>query len=188
MLLHGKWIRNPIWPPYPLIDWHILDFFSRTAEGIYSNVVTNVLNGVTNKCVTFKWIRNPICPPFPLICWHILYFFSRTASGIYYNLVINVPYRVTNKCYYFLRGSEIQNGCPGLWLADTFSTSFQELFMLNNNQDCHTLSVGFTNIAWARGMEFNMEKSYGTTLIHSLRDPEQVFLLLRAVGNVWCWS
>jgi len=37
-------------------------------------------------------------------------------------------------------------------------------------------------------MEFYMENSYGTTLLHSLHCPEQVLLLLRAVGNVWCLS
>jgi len=42
VLVHFKPNRNPIWPPWPLIGWHILNFFSRMVEGIYSNLVTNV--------------------------------------------------------------------------------------------------------------------------------------------------
>jgi len=48
-----KQIWNPIWPPWSVIGWHIFNFFSRTAEGIYSNLVTNVPNEVLTKCFTF---------------------------------------------------------------------------------------------------------------------------------------
>jgi len=74
----------------------------------------------------FKPIRYPIWPPWPLICWHIFNFFSRTAEGIYSKLATNVSCEVLTKCCYFLIWSEIQYGRPGLWLADTFSTSSQE--------------------------------------------------------------
>jgi len=36
-------------------------------------------------------------------------------------------------------------------------------------------------------MKCYMENSYGTTLLHSLHGPEQVLLLLRAVGNSLSW-
>jgi len=48
-----KCIQNPIWPPWPLIGWHIFDFISRTAAGIYSKHGTNVPYGVPNKCCYF---------------------------------------------------------------------------------------------------------------------------------------
>jgi len=92
------------------------------------------LKGSTPKCslwspdqvlLLFKPIRNPIWPSWPLIGWHILNF-SRTAEGIYSKLATQVPYEVLTKCCYFLSRSEIQYGCPDLWLADTFWTSSQE--------------------------------------------------------------
>jgi len=49
------------------------------------------------------------------------------AKGIYSKLATNVPYEVPTKSCYFLSGSEIQYGCPGLWLAATFSNSQKRL-------------------------------------------------------------
>jgi len=49
VLLLFKSIRNPVWPPWPLIDWHIFIFFSRMAEGIYSKLATNVSYEVPTK-------------------------------------------------------------------------------------------------------------------------------------------
>jgi len=42
VLLLLKSIRNPIWPPWPLIGWHILNFLSRTSEGFCFKLATNV--------------------------------------------------------------------------------------------------------------------------------------------------
>jgi len=56
-----------------------------------------------------------------------LNFFSRTAEGIYSKLATNVSYEVPTKYCYFSSRSEIQYGRPGLWLADRFWTSSQEL-------------------------------------------------------------
>jgi len=50
VLLPFKPIRNPIWPPWPLIGWHIFNFFSRTAEGLYSKLATNVPYKILTKC------------------------------------------------------------------------------------------------------------------------------------------
>jgi len=50
VLLLFKPIRNPIWPPWPLIGWHILNFFSRTSEGIYSKFATNVPYEILTMC------------------------------------------------------------------------------------------------------------------------------------------
>jgi len=67
----------------------------------------------------FKSIQNPKWPPWHLIGWHIFNFFSRMTAGIYSKLCTNVPYGVLTKCcYLFKSGSEIQDGHPGLWLAD----------------------------------------------------------------------
>jgi len=48
-----KPIRNPIWPHWRLIGWHILNFFSRKTEGIYLNIATHVPYGVPTKYFYF---------------------------------------------------------------------------------------------------------------------------------------
>jgi len=54
VLLLFKSIRNPIWPLWPLIGWHILNFFSRTTEGIYSKLSTNVPYDALTKCCYYS--------------------------------------------------------------------------------------------------------------------------------------
>jgi len=129
VLLHFKLIRNPIWPSWPLVGWHILNFFSRTTEGIYTTLATHVPYEVPTKCCYFL-SRSEIQYGRPGL-WlayilHILNFFSRMAERIYSKLATNVPYEAPTKCCYFLSRSEIQYGHLGLWLADKFWTSFQE--------------------------------------------------------------
>jgi len=57
VLLLFKSIRNPIWPPWPLIGWHNLNYFSIRAEEIYSKLATSVPYKVLTKCCYF-----PILP------------------------------------------------------------------------------------------------------------------------------
>ena len=63
-------------------------------------------------------------PPWPLIGWGILEFSSSTAERNSRKLnrkqYINILYQV---CLCFSGRSEKQDGRPGLWLAETFSTS-----------------------------------------------------------------
>jgi len=59
VLLHFLWIRNPKWPSSPLIVWHIFDFFSGTASGIYSNLAQMVLMGSTPSVVTVTCFVDP---------------------------------------------------------------------------------------------------------------------------------
>jgi len=47
----------PIWPRWPRIGWHIFNF-SKTAEGIYSKLSTNVPHEVLTKCCYFlSWFE-----------------------------------------------------------------------------------------------------------------------------------
>jgi len=50
VLLLFKPIWNPIWPPWPLIGWHIVNFFSRMSEGIYSRLASNVPYEIQTMC------------------------------------------------------------------------------------------------------------------------------------------
>jgi len=53
VLLLVKSIRNPIWRPWPLVGWHIFNFFSKMSEGFYSKLGTNVPHEVPTKCCYF---------------------------------------------------------------------------------------------------------------------------------------
>ena len=71
-------------------------------------------------------IGNPRWLPCTLIGWDIFDFFSRIIAWTITKLSTNVCLVVLKKCCYFSLRSEIQDGCFGLWLAETFSTSSQE--------------------------------------------------------------
>ena len=77
----------------------------------------------STKFVFFGPIRKTIWPPWPLIGWDIYDFSSETAEQNSTKLDrkqdLNVLYQV---CVFFGTIGK-QDGCPGLWLAETFSTS-----------------------------------------------------------------
>jgi len=126
-LLLFKLIWNPIWPPWPLIYWHILNLFSRTSEGIDSKLAKNVLYEILTMCCFFLSRSEIHCGR--RCFWLADTFWTSSqerTKGIYTKLATHVPYKVPTKCCYFLSRSEIQYGCPGLWFADTFWTSSQE--------------------------------------------------------------
>ena len=107
----------------------------------------------------FVAIGNPRWPPWTLIGWDIFDFFSRTIAWTITKLSTNVCLVVLKKCCYFSLQSEIQDGCLGLWLAETFSTSSQEPCM-DDHQTCHKCSSS---------------------------GPEEVFLAHLAKGHVSLW-
>jgi len=119
-----KWIRNPIWPPRPLIGWYIFHFFSRSAEEIYSKLSTNISYGVLTKCCCFlSGSEIQYGRPEPLFGWDISKFFSIKAAGIYSKLSTNVPYGVPTNCCCLLSGSEVKYPDSGLWLTDISTSS-----------------------------------------------------------------
>jgi len=94
---------------------------------VLNNKIFILVNGIfiisspehsSNELIPWRSVRRPSS-------FHILNF-SRTVERIYSNLATNFPYEVPTKYCYFWSRSEIQYGRPGLWLADTFSTSSQE--------------------------------------------------------------
>jgi len=100
-LLLFKSIWNPIWPFWPLICWHIFNFFSRTADGIYYKLATNVLYDVPIKCCCFL-SRSEIQYADLVSVW-LAHFelFLKTVEVIYSKLATHVPYEVLTKCCYF---------------------------------------------------------------------------------------
>ena len=111
------------WPPWPLIGWDIFDFSSETAERNSTKLDRkqdlNILYQVCvfradrkNKMVApaFDWLRH-----FRLLLWNRWTEFNETWQEA------RSQRPLPSLC--FSGRSEKQDGRPGLWLAETFSTS-----------------------------------------------------------------
>ena len=111
------------WPPWPLIGWDIFDFFSETAEWNSTKLDRKQdLNVLYQVCVfradrknkmaalASDWLKH-----FRLLLWNRWAEFNETLQEAR-------PQRpLPSLC--FSGRSEKQDGRPGLWLAETFSTS-----------------------------------------------------------------
>ena len=111
------------WPPWPLIGWDIFDFSSETAEQnstkLDSKQDLNVLYQVCvfradrkNKMAALAsdWLRH-----FRLLLWNHWTEFKETWQEARSQRLL--------PSLRFSDRSEKQDGRPGLWLAETFSTS-----------------------------------------------------------------
>ena len=111
------------WPPWPLIGWDILDFSSETTERNSKKLVRKQdLNTLYQVCVFWAdqknkmaalvsdWLRH-----FRLLLWNHWTEFNETWQEA------RSQRPLPSLC--FSGQSEKQNGRPGLWLAETFSTS-----------------------------------------------------------------
>ena len=111
------------WPPWPLIGWDIFDFSSETAERNSTKLDRKQdLNTLYQVCVfradrknkmaalASDWLRH-----FRLLLWNRWMEFSETWQEA------RSQRPLPSLC--FSGRSEKQNGRPGLWLAETFSTS-----------------------------------------------------------------
>ena len=116
-------IRKTRWPPWPLIGWDIFDFSSKTTEQNSTKLVRKqdliVLYQVCifradrkNKMAALAsdWLRH-----FRILLWNRWTEFNETWQ------------KARSQCplpsLCFSGWSEKQDGRPGLWLAETFSTS-----------------------------------------------------------------
>ena len=111
------------WPPWPLIGWDIFDFSSETAEQNSTKLDRKQdLNVLYQVCVfradrknkmaalASDWLRH-----FRLLFWNRWMKFKVTWQEA------RSQRPLPSLC--FSGGSEKQDGRPGLWLAETFSTS-----------------------------------------------------------------
>ena len=111
------------WPPWPLIGWDIFDFSSETAERNSTKLDRKQdLNVLYQVCVfradrknkmaalASDWLRH-----FRLLLWNYRTEFNETWQEA------RSQRPLPSLC--FSGRSEKQDGCPGLWLAETFSTS-----------------------------------------------------------------
>ena len=120
-------IRKTRWPPWPLIGWDIFDFSSETAEHnsikLDRKQDLNVLYQVCvcpadrkNKVAALAshWLRH-----FWLLLWNHWMKFNETWQEA------RSQHPLPSLC--FSGRLEKQDGRPGLWLAETFSTSLLKL-------------------------------------------------------------
>ena len=116
-------IRKTRWSPLPLIGWDTFDFSSETAERNLTKLDRKQdLNVLYQVCVfradlknkiaalVFDWLRH-----FRLLLWNRWTEFNKTWQEA------RSQRPVPSLC--FLGRSEKQDGCPGLWLTETFLTS-----------------------------------------------------------------
>ena len=116
-------IRKTRWPPWPLIGWDIFDFSSETAERNSTKLDRKQdLNVLYQVCVfradrknkmaalASDWLRH-----FRLLLWNRWMEFNETWQEA------RSQRPLPSLC--FSDRSEKQDGRPGLWLAETFSTS-----------------------------------------------------------------
>ena len=111
------------WPPWPLIGWDIFDFFSETAERNSTKLDRKQdLNVLYQVCVfradrknkmavlASDWLKH-----FRLFLWNRWTEFNETLQ--------EAKSQRPLASLYFSGRSEKQNGRPGFWLAETFSSS-----------------------------------------------------------------
>ena len=124
-------IRHQRWPPWPLIGWDINDFSSETTERNSTKLYRKQDLNVLYQFLFFWPIRKTGWPPWPLIGWDILDF-SKTAERNSTKLDRKQDLNVLYHVCVFRVDRKKQDGRPGLWLAETFSTS--PLKLLNGIQ------------------------------------------------------
>ena len=92
-------------------------------NGIWRKLTESKISMSSTKFVFFRLIGKLRWPPWPLIGWDILDFSSETAERNLMKLDGKQDFNILYQVCYFWGRSEIQDGRPGLWLAETFLTS-----------------------------------------------------------------
>ena len=145
-------IRKTRWPPWPLIGWDIFDFFSETVKQnsrkLDRKQDLNVLYQVCvfradpkNKMAALAsdWLRH-----FWLLLWNRWTEFNETWQE-----ARSQP-PLPSLC--FSGRSEKQDGRPGLWLAETFSTSLKPLNGIQGNLTGSKILTSSTKFVFFRPM------------------------------------
>ena len=125
-------IRKTRWPPWPLIGWDIFDFSSETIQRSTKLHRKQDLNVLYKVCVFWANRKNKMAAlasdwleHFRLLLWNRWTEFNETWQEA------RSQRPLPSLC--FLGRSEKQDGRPGLWLAETFSTSLKPLNGIRRN-------------------------------------------------------
>ena len=138
------------WPPWPLIGWDIFDFSLETTE-IQQNLTgsklsmpstTFVFSGKSGKnniaALASDWLRH-----FRLLLWNC----ERNSTKLDRKQDLNALYQV---CVFQVDRKK-QNGRPGLWFAETFSTfPLKPLNRIQQNLTGSKISTSSTRLGFFR--------------------------------------
>ena len=138
----GLWLAETFWTsslkPLNLIQW---------------NLTGSKISTSSTKFVFFGLIGKTGWPPWPLIGWHILDFFSETVERKGTKFDRNQDINVLFKVCVFSGRSEKEDGHPGLWLAETFSTSsLKPLNWIQRNLTGSKISTSSTKFVFFRSI------------------------------------
>ena len=97
--------------------------FLKPLKRIQQNVTGSKISTSSTKFVFSGLIGKTRCPPRPLIGWDVFDFCSETAERNSMKLDRKQDLKVLNQVCVFRANRKKQDGHPGLWLAETFSTS-----------------------------------------------------------------
>ena len=112
-----------VWPHWPLIGWDIFDFSSETAEQTSTKLDRKQISTSPTKFMFFVSMGKTRWSPWPLIRCDILDFSSETAEANSTKPDRKQDDNVLYQVCVFSGRSKKQDGSPGFWLAQTFSTS-----------------------------------------------------------------
>ena len=121
------------WPPLPLIGWDIFRLLLWNGQTEFNETWKEARSQRPTKFVLFGPIGKTRWAPWPLIGWDIFDFSSETAERDSMILDRKQDLNVLpGLC--FLGWSEKQDSLPGLWMAETFSTSPSETAKRNSTK------------------------------------------------------
>ena len=118
-------------------------------NGIQRNLTGSKISMSSTKFVFFGPIGKTRWPPWPLIGWDIFNFSSETAERKSTKLGRKQDLNVLSKVCVFLGRTKKQDGRPGLWSAETFSTSpLKPLNGIQRNLTGSKISMSYTKFVF----------------------------------------
>ena len=144
-------IRKTRWPPWPPICWDIFDFSSETAEQNSTKLDRKqALNVLYQVCVFWADLKNKMAAlssdwlrHIRLLLWNRWTEFNETWQ--------EARSQCSPPSFCFSGWSEKQDGCPGLWLAETFwSSPLKPLNGIQRNLKGSKMSTSSTKFVFFR--------------------------------------
>ena len=149
-------IRKTRWPPWPLIGWDIFDFFSETAErNSTKHDRKQDINVLYKVCVFGADQKNKMAVLASDWLRHFLFLLKNRWTE-FKETRQEARYQRPLPSLCFSGRSEKQDGRPGLWLAETFSTSsLKPLNGIQGNLTGSKISTSSTKFVFYGLMEKN---------------------------------
>ena len=134
---HGLWLADTF-STSPL----------KLLNGIERNMTGSKISTSSTKFVFFELIRKTRWSPWPLIGWDIFDFSSETIEWNWTKLYRKQEISTSSTKFGFSGRLKKQDGCLGLWLAETFSTSLKPLNGIQRNLTESKISTSSTKFVF----------------------------------------